>query len=162
MGLYDSAKGLNLNFKFAFSWKKAKYPVLGIAAAIIAIALVFLVVLPALQPKPIEAVLNPNPLDLARERNSFLTVKLNNVTGETARNIVVEVETEASDAITIFPKSKTISTLGKGETRVLEDAFVVSPNPASQAYTGTYIITIKTSINGLDAEKQVSLELKAV
>ncbi len=162
MGLYDSGKGLNLNFGFNFAWSQAKYPILGIVAVIVALILLFLVALPALQPKPIEAKLEPNPLHLPKQQNSFLTVILNNTTGETARDVVVEVETEASDALVIFPASKTIETLGKNETRKLEDAFVVSPNPGTKALSGTYVITIKARINEVDLEKQLVLELKAV
>jgi uncharacterized protein (TIGR02588 family) len=161
MGLYDS-KAVGAGFKFGFVWKQFKYPVLGISVLIIAFALLFLVVLPALQPKPLDAFLQPNPLDLTKGQNSFLTVAVNNTTGATAKNVVVEVSTEASDAITIYPASKAIETLGKGEMRKLEDAFVISPNPEKKAVSGTYIITVKTKVNELSVEKQVALELKAV
>lgn len=161
MGLYS---GANPSIKFGFVWRQFKYPVLGIAVLIIAFALLLLVVLPALQPKPLDAFLQPNPLDLTKELVgvSYLTVVLNNTTGATAKNVVVEVSTEASDAITIFPASKAIETLGKGESRALSNAFVISPNPAKKALSGTYIITVKTKINELSVEKQVALELKAV
>lgn len=159
MGLYS---GANPSIKFGFVWKQFKYPVLGIAVVVIAFILLFLVVLPALQPKPLDAFLQPNPLLLSKEQNSYLTVTINNVTGATARNVVVTVETEASDAIVIFPRSTTIETLGKGESRTLQDKFVISPNPAKKAVSGTYIITVNVKMNDLNAEKQVALELKAV
>ena len=163
MGLYDN-KAVGAGFKFGFVWKQFKYPVLGIAVLVIAFALLFLVVLPALQAVPLDAFLQPNPLDLTKEQVgvSYLTVVLNNTTGATARNVVVTVETEASDAIVIFPRSTVIETLGKGEMRKLEDAFVISPNPEKKAVSGTYIITVKTKVNELSVEKQVALELKAV
>jgi len=112
----------------------------------------------------ISATLNPNPLDLTKEQVgvSYLTVVLNNTTGATAKNVVVTVETEASDAIVIFPRSVTIETLGKGEMRKLEDAFVISPNPEKKAVSGKYVITITTEINGQSFSEQVMLELKAV
>ena len=131
MGLYDS-KAVSSGFKFGFAWKQLKHPALGIAVVIIALVALFLVILPALQAQPLDAALQPNPLDLTKGQNSFLTVAVNNTTGATAKNVVIEVSTEASDAITIFPASKAIETLGKGENRVLEDAFVISPNPAKK------------------------------
>jgi len=160
MGLYDGSKKLDLNFRFDFEWKKLKAPLLGIGAALVLIVFVLAIFL-AVQPRALEAKLSSNPLDLAKENNSFLTVTVNNVTDATASNVVVFVETEASDAITIFPNSREIQTLGKGETRTLSP-FSVRPNPASQVYSGTYIITIRTAINGQAFETQVALELRAV
>ena len=160
MGLYDGGKKINFNFKFDFDWKKFKVPLMGLGAAIVFLAFVLIVFL-AVQPKPLEAGLSPNPLDLTTDLDSFLTITVNNVTDSTASNVVVSVETEASDSITIFPKSRTIPTLGKGETRTLSP-FAVSPNPSSEIFTGTYILTIRTVINGQLFEKQVLLDLKAV
>lgn len=163
MGLYDKRNKISLKmpeFRFSFQWKKFKKPAIGLAAVLI-VAFFALSIAVMLQPQAIEASLAPNPLDLARDYDSFLTVTVNNVTDATASNVVVTVETEASDAITIFPQTRGIATLGKGESRTLSD-FVVSPNTAKQVYSGTYIITIRTEINGLKAEKQVALQLKAV
>ncbi len=162
MGLYDGKSGPNLNFKFDFDWKKMKYPVLGVLAAAALLAMVLLIML-AVAPKPLDAFLEPNPLDisLGREKVSYLTVTVNNVTAETANDVVVLVETEASDAIHISPKSRNIPTLGRAESRTLSP-FAVSPMPGSEVYTGTYFFKVSAEINGQAFEKQVALELKAV
>ena len=161
MGLYDGKSGHALNFKFAFEWKKFKWPVVGIAAAIFVFAIAVLLVLPALQPRAIEAALEPNPLDIKGGMTSYLTVTIRNVTDATASNVSVSVKTVASDAITIFPPTKAIATLGKGEKRTLSP-FAISPNPASPIYSGTYFLTVSTEINGKQFSEQVALELKAV
>ena len=161
MGLYDGKSGHVVNFKFAFEWKKFRWPVVGIAAAIFVFAVAALLVLPALQPRAIEARLEPNPLDFKDGRTSYLTVTIRNVTDATANDVVVSVKTVASDAITIFPATRAIATLGKGENRTLSP-FAISPNSASPVYSGTYFITISTEINGKAFEEQVALELKAV
>ena len=154
-------KKTSLKFNFDFDWNKVKHPVLGIAAVIFVITVTLLLILPALEPKAIASELAPNPLDLKDGRTSFLTVSINNVTGETSSNVIVSVETEASDAISIFPATREIPTLGKGENRTLSP-FAVSPNPASRVYSGTYFLTISTTINGQAFSEQVALELKAV
>ena len=160
MGLYDGKRNVNLNFKFNFDWRRMKMPLLGLGAIVVVFIFAIAIFL-AVQPKPIVAVLEPNPLNLANDMDSFLTVTINNVSEVTASNVVVSVETEASDSIAIFPRQREIPTLGKGENRTLSP-FVVSPNPASKVYSGTYILTIKTVINGKAFEEKVSLELKAV
>jgi len=123
---------------------------------------VFLLMI-AVAPKPLEAKLEPNPLDVAldREKVSYLTITVNNVTPSTASNVSVSVATEASDAIHISPTSRTIPTLGRGESRTL-NPFAISPKPGAEVYTGTYILTIKTVINGQIFEKQVQLDLETI
>ncbi len=163
MGLYDGKSRVHVSlpeFKFDFEWRKLKYPALGLAALLVVLFFAFSIAL-LVQPKAIEASLSPNPLDLAKEQDSFLTVTINNVTDSTASNIVVSVETSDQHSILIFPKSQEIATLGKGETRTLLP-FAVSPNPVYTVYSGTYILTIKTAINGQTFSKQVALQLKAV
>ncbi len=160
MGIYNG-KRPSLKFDFGFDWNKVKYPILGISAVIFVIAVTFLLILPALEPKAISLELAPNPLDLKDERTSFLIVSINNVTGATAENVVISVETEASDAISIFPATRKIPTLGKGEKRTL-NPFAISPNPASPVYSGTYFLTISTEINGQVFSEQIAFELKAV
>jgi len=160
MGLYDGNKRVNIAFKLDFDWRKFKKPLI-YTGAVIAFIAVIIIAFVLLQPKPLEAELDPNPLELAKEMNSFLTVTVHNVTDATASNVVVSVETEASDAITIFPASRTITTLGSRDKRILPP-FVVSPDLTTQVYSGTYLITVRTVINGQLFEKQVSLELKAV
>jgi hypothetical protein len=163
MGLYDKSNKINIRlpeFKFDFDWRKFKYPAIGLAALLVVLFFAFSIAV-MLQPKALEASLQPNPLDLAKDFDTYLTVTVNNVTDATASNVVVSVETEASDAISIFPKSRTIQTLGKGETRTLSP-FAISPNTATEVYSGTYILTIRTAINGQNFEKQVALVLKAV
>ena len=160
MSMYNR-KGSGLKFNFGFDWNKVKYPVLGLAAVIFVIAITFLLILPALEPKAITVSLEPNPLDLKNDMTSYLDVSVNNVTGETAENVIVSVETEASDAISIFPATREIITLGKGENRTLSP-FAISPNPGNPVYTGTYFLTISTVINGQAFSEQIALELKAV
>ncbi len=163
MGLYDGNRGVSLKmpqFKFAFEWKKFKWPAIGLATVLI-IAFFALSIALMVQPKALEASLNPNPLDLAKGFDSYLTVTVNNVTEATANDVVVLVETVASDAITIYPRMREIPTLGKGETRTLKP-FVISPNASEEVYSGTYFITIRAVINGQPFEKQVALELRAV
>jgi len=163
MGLYDGRPKVNLKvpeFRFNFEWKRAKKPAIGLAALMIFVFFVLSIAL-LVQPKALEASLEPNPLNLAKDYDSYLTVTVNNVSNETAFNVIVSVETEASDAITIFPKERVILTLGKGETRILSP-FVVSPNTAGNVYSGTYYLTIKTVINGQTFEKQVAMQLNAV
>ncbi|MCK4883441.1 MAG: hypothetical protein KAS30_01090, partial [Candidatus Diapherotrites archaeon] len=109
----------------------------------------------------ITVVLEPNPLDLKNNMTSFLTVSVNNITAATAENVVVSVETEASDAISIFPVTRKIITLGKGENRTLSP-FAISPNSGNPVYNGTYFLTISTVINGQAFSEQVAFELKAV
>ena len=161
MSMYDRKHKPNLKFNFKFDWNKVKYPILGIFAVIFVITITLLVILPALEPRAITSELAPNPLNLKDEKTSFLTVSINNVTGETASNVIVSVETEASDAISIFPATREIPTLGKGENRTLSP-FAISPNPANPVYSGTYFITISTVINGQPFSEQVAFELKAV
>jgi len=165
MGLYDGKSKANLRlpeFRFDFDWKKFKVPALGLAALLIVFFFIFSIAT-IVAPKALDARLDPNPLDLtllSGEKVSYLTVSVSNVTDSTAKNVLVSVETEAADSITIFPREQNIATLGKGENRTLE-LFAVGPNPNGQVYTGTYIITIKTTINGQDFLKQVALQLKA-
>lgn len=162
MGLYDGNK-LNLRlpeFNFDFEWRKLKWPVLGIAAAVLVAVIAFSIFL-AVQPKPLEASLSPNPLNLAKGFDSYLTITVNNTTEATASNVLILVETEASDAITIFPRTRTIPTLGKGETRTLKP-FAISPNPTSEIYSGTYILTVTTVINGQSFTQKVNLQVEAV
>jgi hypothetical protein len=161
MGLYDGKPNLNLGFGFGFDWKKFKWPVVGVAAAIFVFAVAVLLVLPALQPRVIGVVLEPNPLDLKDGMDTYLTVTIRNVTDATASNVVVSVKTIASDAITIFPATRVIPTLEKNGVRTLSP-FAISPNPASPVYSGTYFITISTEINGKSFSEQVALELEAV
>ena len=110
------------------------------------------------QPKPLEATLEPNPLDLGKEQNAYLTVTVKNLSGSLASDVVVTVKADASDAIDVFPASRTIPTL---DNRRELTPFVIRPNPESTVYSGTYILNIRTTINGQDSEKQVALELKA-
>ena len=161
MSMYDGKHKSNLKFNFKFDWNKVKYPILGITAVIFVIAITLLVILPALEPRAIAVTLEPNPLNLKNDMTSFLAVSINNVTGTTAENVIVSVETEASDAISIFPATREIITLGKGENRTLSP-FAISPNPGSSIYSGTYFLTISTIINGQAFSEQVALELKAV
>lgn len=111
------------------------------------------------QQEAIYTSISPNPLDLAKDFDSYLTVTVNNTTGSTATDVVVSVETEASDAITIFPGSRTIQTLGKDETRTLSP-FAISPNTQAEIYSGSYILTVTTTINGQTFTKEITLELK--
>ena len=159
--MYDGKNKSNLKFNFKFDWTKVKYPILGIFAVIFVIAITLLVILPALEPRAITVILEPNPLDLKNDMTSFLTVSINNVTGTTAENVIVSVETEASDAISIFPATREIITLGKGENRTLSP-FAISPNSGSPIYSGTYLLTISTIINGQNFSEQIAFELKAV
>lgn len=161
MGLYDGKSGHALNFKFGFEWKKFKWPVVGIAAAIFVFAIAVLLVLSALQPRAIDARLEPNPLDLKDGMTTYLTVTIRNVTDATASDVVVSVKTVASDAITIFPATRVIPTLEKNGVRTLSP-FAISPNSAAPVYSGTYFITVSTEINGKAFEEQVALELEAV
>ena len=161
MSMYDAKHKPSLKFNFKFDWDKVKYPILGIFAVIFVIAITFLLILPALEPRALTVVLEPNPLDLKNDKTSFLTVSVNNITGVTAENVVVSVETEASDAISIFPATREITTLGKGENRTLSP-FAISPNPSSPIYSGTYFLTISTIINDQNFSEQIAFELKAV
>jgi hypothetical protein len=160
MGLYDGKRNVNLNLKFDFDWRRMKLPLISLATIVVLFVFAVAIFL-AVQPKPIAASLEPNPLNLANDMDSYLTVTINNASEATASNVIVSVETEASDAITIFPGQREIQTLGRGENRTLSP-FVISPNPSAQVYSGTYILTIKTVINGQAFEEKVSLELKAV
>lgn len=161
MGLYDGKPSTGFGFKLAFDWRKFRRPVIGVAAAIFVFAVAVVLVLPALQPRAIEASLDRNPLDLKDGMTAYLTVTIRNVTGATANDVVVSVKTEASDAITIFPPERTIVTLGSGEKRTLS-LFAISPNPAAPVYSGTYFITVSTEMNGKPFSEQVALELEAV
>jgi len=160
MGLYDSRKKVNLKLpevRFDFDWKRYKVPALGLAALLVVLFFVFSIAL-MVQPKTLESRLEPNPLDLASEQNSFLTVTVKNLSGKVASNVVVSVEADAPDAIDVFPSSRVIPTL---DDRRELTPFVVRPKPGSTVYSGTYILNIRTSVNGQDFEQQVALELKA-
>ena len=161
MGIYDQGK-VKLDLGFGFSFKQFKYPIIGLAAVILVLAVTLLLILPALQPQPIEAALDPNPLDLAKgQTNSFLTVTVNNVMDATAKNVVVTVGAVAAESLVIFPTSRTIDTLGKGENRTL-NPFSIRPNPNATVYSGSYDLVVSTTINGQQFSKTVTLKLKTV
>ena len=162
MGLYDKGNKINLKFpefNFDFDWKKTKYPVLGAAAVAVFLLIIFLI-FTLVQPQPLDASLNPNPLDLSKDIDSYLTVTVNNVTDATASNVTVSVETSDEGSISIFPRERVIATLGKSERRTLSP-FVISPTPSKEVYSGTYILTVKTTINDRSFSKDVVLDLKA-
>lgn len=160
MGLYDGHKKVNLRLpevRFDFDWKRYKVPALGLAALLVILFFVFSVAM-MVQPKALESRLEPNPLDLGKEQNAYLTVAVKNLSGELASDVVVSVEAESSDAVDVFPGSRTIPTL---DDRRELTPFVIRPNPDSMVYSGTYILNVRASINGRDYEQQVALELKA-
>ncbi len=160
MGIYDQGK-VKLNFGFRFSFRQFKYPILGLGVVIVAlVCLLALAVI--LQPKPIVAELEPNPLELAKgQTNTFLTVTINNVSDATAKDVVVSVHAVAAESLVVFPQSRVIDTLGKGEYRTL-NPFSIRPNPNSTVYSGSYDLVITTAINGKQFSETVTLELKAV
>jgi len=160
MGLYDGKFKPSIAFKLDFDWRKLKVPALGFAALLVVLFFAFSIAV-MVMPRALSSTISPNPLNLSSDLDSFLTVKVNNVTDATAASIIVSVEASDQHSIDIFPKSQEIQTLGKGENRTLSP-FVVSPNPGYNVYSGTYILTIKTEINGQQFSEQVALEIKAV
>jgi len=160
MGLYDGKIDFHLpQFGFGFDWRKSRAPLLFLAVLLVVLFFAFSI-WALLSPKALSFTLLPNPLDLAKDSTSYLTVTVKNITDATATNVVVFVEAQAPDSIEVYNSPQTISTIEKDGVRTLEP-FAISPNPTANVYSGTYFLLIRTSINGKDFVEQVALELKS-
>lgn len=165
MGIYDNKKEpvVKLKFRFGFSRKKMKYPAI-LILGLIAIVIAFFAIQIVLQPQAIIYSLNPNPLDLAQEQTTLLTVNVFNVTGANATGSLLEVNAIASESFVITPKSQSISILEAGARR--EYIFQIRPfnqaNPSAGIPAGDYKIRIHLIVNSEEFEKEAVLQVKRV
>ncbi|MBN1941305.1 MAG: hypothetical protein JW772_03930 [Candidatus Diapherotrites archaeon] len=165
MGIYDnkSEPKVKLKFRFGFSKKKLKYPAI-LIVGLIAIVLAFFAVQTLMQPQAIMFSLSPNPLDLARNQTSLLTVDVFNVTGANAENAVLDVSAVASELFVITPESQSISTIEAGGRR--EYLFQIRPfnnqNPTAGVPAGDYKLQIILNVNGEKFTKEAILQIKRV
>ena len=167
MGIYDKKRNvtikprLNLNFRFGF--KDFKYPMIAIGGIILLI-IAFFALQMAFQPKPIIAVLSPNPLDLITESTTAFTVDVFNTTDSTASNAILKISPIASEMFVITPETKTISTFESGGRR--QFIFQIRPfnknNPAAGVPAGDYKINIVLAIDGKEFIEEVVLQVKRV
>ena len=145
MGIYDERKGLRFPDIGSGNGSLLKYA--GTALAIIlALAVLFFAVQEMLKPQPFTLIFSKNPLDLSKEYSTVLKVRLKNITGEKAENVLVKVVPEDDVSMLVFPKEKTVEVLGTGETREL--LFTIRPDPRAEILPGAYKIKVKTELNG--------------
>lgn len=155
MGLYDKTYK---SFAFGFEIEKIKGIALPLLALFIILAIIFLAST-AIAPKPIEARLFDNPLNLQEKPYALLEVKVTNVTESDASNVKVIVEAANKDAIFIGPglkEEKSLAVIERGQYRKLY--FLVSPKPTIDE--GSYLIKIKVFMNNKVFEENIALIVK--
>lgn len=154
MSIYD--KGMS--FDFYSIYEKAKYPVI-ILGAIIAVFVIYLVVsslATVVQPKMLEAQLRPNSISVDAA-NTTLYVKVNNVAEYDIYDLRIKIDSADPRNIFIYPRSRTIPTLGTKESREL--TFTV--DPLGDIPPGKYRIDIRATSAETDEKIDVILELKS-
>lgn len=157
MSIYNDKK---IGFKFDFSLKELKYPIM----ALIAIALILLIAFTVsvlLQPKALVLKLDPNPMDLtstAKAGITTLTVQAANTTGKNASNVLIEVEPLSKENLIAYPEKQVIPTLGTRENKTAR--FIIRPNPAQKLFAGNYEINVSMKINSMVYTEKAILTVK--
>jgi len=167
MGIYDRQKSISikpkLNLRFKFSWKDFKYPIIAVAG-IFLIIIAFVALQYLFQPKPIVAVFSPNPLDMAQEQSTLLTVDVFNTTETTVSNAMLKISPIAGEMFVVTPETKIISTFESGGRR--QFVFQIRPfnrdNPSAGIPAGDYKINVVLSLNGKQFMKEVILQVSRV
>jgi hypothetical protein len=154
MGIYEEKK-FDFNVGFGQAKKYAK-PIALIVVALIVLYLIYLMAV-SYQANALNAHLNKNPLSLASDADAILTVNLTNVTEADALNVKVNVYPKDVASLHVYPSTKTVSLLGKGESRKLE--FVVKPVFNGEVLPGDYKINVETEINGQKFSSELVLTL---
>lgn len=155
MGLYDKTYK---SFAFGFETEKIKSIALPLLAFFIILVIIFLAST-AIAPKPIEARLLDNPLNLQEKPYTLLEVKVTNVTESDASNVSVVVEAANKEAIFIGPglkEKKSLAIIERGQYRKLH--FLVSPKSGIEE--GSYLIKIKVTMNNKLFEENIALVVK--
>lgn len=153
MGLYDSSPGVNLSIDFG----KIKFLLIAIAV-ILVLAFVFIFINSLIQPKALSFALDKTQIKFGGNDFATLKVKVANVTGQEASNVLVEVN--AKSGVLIDSQStavKTIKLIGINETREIE--FALRANPDEKILPGDYTVNVKTSINEIEFEESFSIKI---
>ena len=159
MGIYDGMGG-----RSSLSYPKIpKKQILYLAGGIILlIVLLFIAVSLAevFEPQPVHVIFSNNPLDLAHQQNSFMTVRVFNPAPDAVQNAVVLVQPLSPESVIVFPSTHTIPSFGTDEFR--EYTFTVRPNPRGPVSSGSYTIKIFLVLGEQQYEHDAILQIKAV
>jgi uncharacterized membrane protein (Fun14 family) len=153
MSIYDSTKAFALGFEV----KKLKY----LALAIIGIVIVVLLAMFASTAfnQAIEASFFDNPINLQEKSYTLLEVKVTNVTQSDASNAEVTVSAKDKSAIFVGPgyeEKKIIPTIERNQYRKLYFLIV----PRKGIGEGSYLISVKVTMNSQVFEKELTLVVK--
>ncbi len=158
MGIYDEKKFAFPGLKLDPSKKYVQ--VIAIAIALIVLLVVVSTASNFLKPDPFKLMFSNNPLDLSKEYNSMLKVKISNVTGERAENVIVRVSPEDNVSLLVFPTEQEIPVLEKGGEREL--LFTIRPDPRIDILQGAYKIKVSTVLNGEEYSKSAKVYIRTV
>ena len=153
MGIYDSTKAFALGFEV----KKLKYLAFAVILTAV-IALLAMFVSTAFN-QAIEASFFDNPINLQERAYTLLEVKVTNVTGSDATNVEVTVSAKDKSAIFVGPgyeEKKTIPTIERNQYRKLYFLIV----PRKGIGEGSYLISVKVTMNSQVFEKELALVVK--
>ncbi|MCD6478411.1 MAG: hypothetical protein J7L44_00825 [Candidatus Diapherotrites archaeon] len=153
MSIYDSTKA----FAFGFEVKKLKYLALVVILTAV-IALLAMFISTAFN-QAIEASFFDNPINLQEKAYTLLEVKVTNVTGSDASNVEVTVSAKDKSAIFVGPwheERKIIPTIERNQYR--KRHFLIVPRRGISE--GSYIISVKVTMNSHVFEKELALVVK--
>ena len=154
MGIYEEKK-----FDFTFAFAQAKKYAKPVGAIITALVILYLLfgIYTSFKPTALQAGLNRNPLSLGSDTETILTVNLINVSEADALNVKVNVFPRDVASLHVYPATKTVSLLGKSESRKLE--FLVKPILNNEVFPGDYRIIIETELHGEKFSSELILTL---
>ena len=155
MGIYEEPK---FNFSYGFGQAKKYFRPAALIIACLVVLYLLYIGLAGFQPNALNAYLNKNPLSLASDTETILTVNLTNVTAADALNVKVNVYPKDVASLHVYPNTKTVALLGRGESRKLE--FLVKPVFNGEIFPGDYKLLVETEINGQPFSSELVLTLR--
>jgi len=154
MGIYDN-QGLGI--------KLPSKGVLYLIIAILAIILLGYVLNSAInffKPQALQFKLSQAELQASGEDTSTLTVILANVSGETKKNVNIEISASIPGTVLINSKNtlyETVNPIAKQESRQIE--YLLRANPAGNMLPGNYNLTIKVKMDKEEYTKEFSVKV---
>ncbi|MFA4907866.1 MAG: hypothetical protein WC602_06350 [archaeon] len=152
MGIYDKNKKNQLKLS------EFKTPFMA-AVAVIIILLAFWFVGTLFEPRVMRPSFKYSPWSLSDSNSNILSVRVTDIYKEDSRNAVVSVSSIDPKSISVYPESQAISTLGAGDSRVLN--FVLLPVAKNGVNAGTYSFAISVAMNGKMSEMRTSIEVQS-
>ena len=154
MGIYDN--GLNLNLGEG-AGKLAIYAVIAIVVAVI-IGAIVLSAGEALKPSALQFRFDKNPIKVGEMTKLYVDVT--NVSETDVSDVPLTLEPKEKTEFDVYPLNDkfhgTITDLSKGTSR--EVSFII--NPLGKILPGTYSFVARTTINGMDYEKETVLTVQ--